>query len=152
MPSSLKHIILKLFAGDTHCFYAGHDLDALLKNIEDDMESFNKWIRANKLTINLDPIKSCYSIFKPQNKTIPNTYKKGIKIGNHTLAYQTWTKYLGIYLNDELSWENHIFELNKKITKYIGIFCKLRYFVSKECLNVSWLCIMHSYFQDLIMG
>ena len=86
MPSSLKHIILKLFADYTNCFYAGHDLDALF---EDDIESFNKWIRANKLTISFDPTKSCCSIFKPQNKTIPNTYKKGIKIGNHTLSCQT---------------------------------------------------------------
>ena len=67
MPSSLKHIILKLLADDTSCFYAGHDLDDL-ENIEDDMDSFNKWIRANKLTINFDPTKSCYSIFKPQTK------------------------------------------------------------------------------------
>ena len=105
MPSSLKQIILKLFADETDCFYAGHDLDALFENIEDDMESFYKWIRANKLTINFYPTKSCYSIFKPQNQTLPNTYKNGIKIGNHILAYQTWTKYLGIYLEDELSWE-----------------------------------------------
>ena len=76
MPSSLKHIVLKLFDDDTNCFYAGHDLDALFENTKDDMESFNKWIRANKLTINFNPTKSCYSIFKPQNKTIPNTYKK----------------------------------------------------------------------------
>ena len=103
MPSSLKHIILTIFADDTNCFYDGHDLDALFESIEDDMESFNKWIRANKLTINFDPTKSSCSIFKPQNKTIPNTYKKGIKIGNHTLAYQTWT--YGIYFDDELSWE-----------------------------------------------
>ena len=59
MPSSLKHLILKLFADDTNCFYAGHDLDALFENIED-----NKWIRSNNLTINLDPTKSCYSIFR----------------------------------------------------------------------------------------
>ena len=78
-PSSLKHVMLKLFADDTNCFYAGHDLDALFGNIEDDMKSFNKWIRANKLTINFNPTKSCYSIFKPQNKTRPNTYKKGLK-------------------------------------------------------------------------
>ena len=75
VPSSLKHIILKLFADDTSCFYAGHDLDALFENIEDDMESFNKWIRANKLIINFDPTESCYSMSKPQNKTIPSTYK-----------------------------------------------------------------------------
>ena len=65
---------------------------------------------------------------------IPNTYKIGSKTGNYTLAYQTWTKYLGIYLNDEHSREKQVFELNKKITKNIGIFCKLRRFGQKECL------------------
>ena len=29
MPSSFKHIIVKLSADDTTCFYAGHNLDAL---------------------------------------------------------------------------------------------------------------------------
>ena len=95
------------------------------------MESFNKWIRANKLTINFDPTKSCYSVFKRQNKTIPNTYKKGIKIGNHILAYQAWTKYLGIQYISTMNSAGKG-KYSNSIKKSPNT-CKLRYFVPREC-------------------
>ena len=101
-----------------------------LKN-DDDIKSFNKWIRANKLTMNFDPTKSCYSIFKPQNKTIPNTYKKKDITHLHIRHGQnTWE----IISTMSLAGKNKYLNSIKKVNKYIGIFCKLIYFVPKKCL------------------
>ena len=55
-------------------------------------------------------------------------------IGANAIKYQHTTKYLGIILDDHLSWKLHITEVNTKITKYIGIFGKVRHLVPKECL------------------
>ena len=45
-------------------------------------------------------------------------------------------KYLGLFLNDQLTWKHHIRETNKKIIKYYaGIFGKMRHLFPEECHN-----------------
>ena len=39
-----------------------------------------KWITANKLTINFDPIKSSYCVFSPNNEELPANYKDGLEM------------------------------------------------------------------------
>ena len=96
--SLLNVYFLKLFADDTNGFYAGYDLDALFDNIQDDMESFNKWIRANKVTINFDPTKSCYRGLKPGVHLIVTIAEKSVsdQMDTSLLAIPTTTKVIAI--------------------------------------------------------
>ena len=54
---SLNEVIIKLFADDTNCFLSGEDFDYLMEIVTREMNSLQKWINANKLTINFDPNK-----------------------------------------------------------------------------------------------
>ena len=65
-------------------------------------------------------------------------------VGNNTIKYQHTTKYLGIILDDQLNWKSHITEVNTKITKYIGIFGKVRHLVPKECLISLYYAFIYS--------
>ena len=58
--------IIKLFADDTNFFISGENLELLRQKVNREIQSFQKWIHANKLTINYDPQKSSYCIFKPK--------------------------------------------------------------------------------------
>ena len=100
-----------------------------------EMNSLQNWINANKLTINFDPNKSCYNVFKPKNKNLPSGYDRGIQIGENTLTYKESTKYLGIILDDKMTWKAHIAETTSKITKYAGIFAKVRYIMPRRSLT-----------------
>ena len=59
---SLNNIVIKLFA------------DERLAEIE--LNKLQKWINANKLTINFDPKKSSYCIFKPRGKCFPVNFDR----------------------------------------------------------------------------
>ena len=65
---SLENIIIKLFADDTNCFISGNNFNQLERLVEVELNKLQKWINANKLTINFDPQKSSYYIFKPKKK------------------------------------------------------------------------------------
>ena len=43
---------------------------------------FQNWVDANELTINYDPKKSCFSIFKPLNRPLPLNYNDDFPVGN----------------------------------------------------------------------
>ena len=52
---SLNNIVIKLFADDTNCFISDKDFNSLERLAEIELNKLQKWINANKLTINFDP-------------------------------------------------------------------------------------------------
>ena len=89
---SLSNIVIKLFADDTNCFISDKDFNSLERLAEIELNQLQKWINANKLTINFDPKKSSYCIFKPRGKCFPVNFDRGLKIGSNVLKYRETTK------------------------------------------------------------
>ena len=71
-----------------------------------------------------------HKIFKPKQKSLPCTYDQSLFVGRHKLCYNEFTKYLGLIIDDQLTWNKHNTELDKKVVKYTGI---LRHLLPKEC-------------------
>ena len=67
------------------------------------------------LTINFDPKKSSYCIFKLKNKTLPPNLDRGLNISTNVLRYKENMKYLGVILDRNLTFETHTKELNQNL-------------------------------------
>jgi len=78
----------------------------------------------NKLSINYR--KSNYMIIS--NKTT-NTCNFSVCINYKPIEKTDLVKYLGVYINDKLSWKRHISKLSKTLSKVCGIVYRLRYYV-----------------------
>ena len=76
------------------------------------------WFKANKLTINMSKTK--YSIFA-KNQGVPNNLNC-INVNGAKIDRVSDSKYLGMILDDQISWKKHIEELNEKLTKTIQAF------------------------------
>lgn len=116
---------LKLFADDTNIFECGKTQLELETQGNLILTKISDWMISNKLTINLD--KSCYTIFYG-NKN--RTYDITIKINDHVLKRTRCTKYLGILIDENLNWSEHIDSLYYKLLKYVGIFYKIKHFLT----------------------
>ena len=124
---------LVVFADDTNAFISGDNLDNLVDQTNNEMLKIARWLKANKLTINVSKTK--YNSFKTKNKQAVTD--KSVGIGNEQLERVRCTRFLGVYINENLSWVDHIAHLRKKISRGIGIICKARRLLSKEaCLTL----------------
>ena len=54
--------------------------------------------------------------------------------------YVNYVKYLGVYIDADLSWKHHIEYISQKVSTSVGIIAKLRHFVPRQTL----LSIFHS--------
>ena len=54
-------------------------------------------------------------------------------------------KYLGVYLDNNLSWDNHIYELSKKLSRVNGILSKLRHYVPKLTMLQIYYALFYSH-------
>ena len=68
----------------------------------------------------------------PKLANIPSSTK--IRIGNRDIKRVSSTKSLGVYIDERLSWSNHIDHIAKKVSSAIGGLKQIRPFVSKDVL------------------
>ena len=52
-------------------------------------------------------------------------------------------KFLGVKINEDVKWTNHVSYIVNKINKYIGIFSIIRHFTPQTTLNNLYLHILH---------
>ncbi len=65
------------------------------------------WFKDNKFTVNLD--KTCFTILKKKKKD----YLNNIQFENMLIKKVLSAKYLGVVLDENLYWKDHISTLNK---------------------------------------
>ena len=64
---------------------------------------------------------------------------------NVALECKEFVKYLGILIDNNLSWKYHIDHIVIKISRTIGLISKLRYFVPKHTLLNIYLSLIAPY-------
>ena len=98
------------FADDT-TLYLGHSDPKLLNYmIEQDLEILQDWFRANKLTLNVE--KSVCQIF---NESKCKNINMSLALSGKTIPVAKETKFLGVWLDEDLKWERQITEITNRI-------------------------------------
>ena len=125
-----------LFADDTNLLYSNKDLKDLETVVNEELIKVGDWLDANKLSLNTS--KSNFVIFHPyQHKpdcTIQlEIYNNDLK-ESVPLEQKTFVKYLGILIDNNLSWKYHIDYISSKVSKGIGMIARLRHLVPFDTL------------------
>ena len=93
--------------------------------------------------------KSNFVIFRLYQKRID--YEENIKIFDYSanslvsLERKECVRYLGVLIDSNLSWKHHITYISTKITKSLGIFARLRYFVPSNTLLNMYRSLIQPY-------
>ena len=126
---NLEYMSCIQFADDTTLFYADKNLDVLKCCVEHDIEIIMDWFRANSLTLNVQKTK--YLLFRP------NKSKKAVNlnIGTCCIKPDTETKFLGVILDDLLSWSPHVKNVQTKMKHNLGLLKRGRCLLSKHGLK-----------------
>ena len=145
--NSCNQMKFYLFADDTNLLYADKNLKSLESTINDELCKLYDWLIANKLSLNIK--KSNYVIFRPRQKKVK--YEVNLKIFNHhtnsymSLERKSYVKYLGVLIDENLSWKHHILHIASKISISIGIIARLRHFVPLNTLQHIYRSLIQPY-------
>ena len=99
-----------LFADDTTIYCTHENVNYLKFCIEHDLSIISDWFRANSLSLNLE--KSVCIFFPCKTKT--ENENLSINLQNMSIPFVTQTKFLGIWIDNQLNWNHHVCTLNKK--------------------------------------
>lgn len=139
---------LQLYADDAVVSCFGKDIQLVAAEIEDDLDKINDWFIDNKLTINTEKTK--YIIFKNRRK---ENIKVNIHLKEKELEEVQHFNYLGLNIDNELNWHNHIEKIKSSLSSTTFAIRRIRniapmkilwlmynaYFVPKiQYLNAIW--------------
>ena len=130
-----------LFADDTNLFYSHKNTDVLVKTMNQELRKITSWLSANKLSLNVK--KTHFMIFKTKRKKLNQTLS--IEINNQKIHKVKCTKFLGLYIDDELSWKYHIDQITTKISKMTGIMARARHYLSTQTLKTIYNTMVYPY-------
>ena len=135
-----KHLFPILYADDTNLFISGKNIDNLIQTVNHEIEKVFDWLSVNKLSLNIQ--KTHYMIFHSR-KNIKINFD--VLINNEIINKVECTKFLGVLIDSKLTWCNHISYLKRKISKGIGILCKLRKCFSSSTLLTLYYSFIYPY-------
>ena len=127
-----------MFADDTNLFFCEKSLSGAYAKANASIKCLCDWFNANKLSLNVD--KSCYSVF---GGTEADTEGFNLKVDNVHLKLVSHAKYLGIIIDSNLSWKDHIDYLYKKLLKFTSFFYKLRYSVPPCVMKMLYFAFVY---------
>ena len=98
--------------------------------INDELLEIAMWLKVNKLSLNIK--KNHYMLFtsikKPKSDIV-------ISIEGHFIDEVSYTKFLGVYIDNRLNWKKHISLISGKVSRAIGIIVRARRFLNTDTLK-----------------
>ena len=147
-----------LFADDTSGLAKGPDIHLLANFVNTELQKLGMWLRANKLCVNADKTK--VMIFHHKNKNIPplNFFFNNNDInGPQLLSFISPIerisnsstipafKMLGIFLDENLSFNYHIKQVRNKVSKALYFLVKAKNVLSSKALKTLYFALVHSH-------
>ena len=121
--------IVDLYADDTTIYFSNADKLVLEKNLQSSLNCLKKWCRENGMILNIDKTKVML-IASRQKRTVLGDTVLNLQYNDIDIKMTTSDKVLGIYVDNNLTWNNHFNFLSKKLSTYMWLLSKIRTFLS----------------------
>ena len=105
------------------------------------MKNIVQWYNANELKLSLN--KSNFILFHGIRKNLRKDICE-IKIGKDSIPRTQYTKYIGLIIDETLTWEYQVNEICNSLLKYFGIFYNIRNTISPSLARIIYFACIHS--------
>ena len=132
-----------LFADDTNIFYSHKNFGTLINVLNIEISKVSHWFLCNKLSLNIS--KTNFIRFKPHNSLNVNPTNYNICINGHPIVEKRSTKFLGITIDSNLSWSEHLHHVHISVSRGIGVLYRLKNLISQKSLTILYNALVLPY-------
>ena len=139
--NSTTKLFTILFADDTNMFCSGKDMHELETTVNSELAQVQEWLTLNQLTLNIK--KTNFIIFKSHKKLLRRDLR--LTLNGTVLQRVEDSKFLGIVIDQHLTWKNHIDYITKRILRIRGLLCRIRFYVNQTHLKMLYNSLIYPY-------
>ena len=132
--STLFHAIT--FADDTNLFMAASSIGSLCESVNSELEKVKTWLNCNRLSLNVS--KTSYQLYTKKSFDI----SLDIRIDDISISRADKVKFLGVIVDDQLSFKPHIESVAKKLAVGIGFLYRGREVLDRKELTLLYNSIL----------
>ena len=121
-----------LFADDTTLIITASSFERLFKIANEDLQNLYTWLCLNQLTINLTKTK--YILYSLTKRTSTCPQHLNLELNGKLIKRVENFVFLGITVNENLSWKPHMLSVLSKIQRNLGIVRKIACFLDRSSL------------------
>ncbi len=105
--------------------------------LNNELSLVNNWLKVNKLSLNIK--KSKYMIFHTNKKKVQRLTLKIDNVNNEQVAE---FNFLGLILDEHLTWKYHVNKISNKISQCMGILNRLKHFLPIQTKVLIYLQVL----------
>lgn len=129
---------------DTTILYSHKNINSQINIVKKELGEVSNWFRANKLSVNAK--KTNYMILgTPQMTTFKVKEELNITLDDTKLERMKCTQFLGVLIDECLTWKSHIDCVSKTISRNIGVINKLKHCVPGRILHTLYCTLIFPY-------
>ena len=139
-----------LFADDTNILLSHKNLTELINVINCELSKVSSWFKCNKLSLNISKTNVMHFHTSRTNENLPHN----INIDSLPLEQKDHVKFLGITIDDHLTWNQHICNISSSIAKGIGILYKVKDLLLQQSLLMIYntLILPYIHYCNIVWG
>lgn len=133
-----------MYADDTHLTFASDNVDDIESHLNEDLANVTKWLISNRLTLNQS--KTEFMLIGSRQRL--NTFQSvpNLAINGKLVKQVPHAKSLGVHIDENLSWNEHIRQISKKTTCGIGALKRVRHCVPAPTLHTIYNSLVQPHF------
>ena len=137
LPNVVANCHSVLYADDTSLLFNGQNQTEAIEEANLGLSKLKPWLDANSLILNIE--KSHFIIFAK------NPSNASIMIDKANLTNTNSIKFLGIYIDQNLSWQAHMSHIKSKISKSLYIMNRVKHQLNKRHLKTIYYSMIDPY-------
>ena len=149
LPFSLKKGKVTMYADDTSIYYSSRNMEAINQTLNSELDHMRQWLQGNNLSLNVLKTQAIVVGSKPKIKKIIEKIiaPPQFLIGDAQVENVDHTKYLGVMIDKNLNWSEHIKSVRTKVSRGIAFLKYSRKFLPRNTLSKMYRGIVEPHFR-----
>ncbi len=143
LPSLTTKSSIVMYADDTAIVFSDNDSWCIQTVLNEDLKKVKLWLDENKLTLNTKKTK--FMIFGTRRR-LAKSKNIQINIDEESIERVTSFKYLGVWMDEILSFTTHVDKLSKKISSRIAMIQRASGYLTLENKKILFNTMVLPYF------
>ena len=150
LPSFVKDVNVTMYADDISLDKAVRSSQQLKEKMIPAFSRVREWLQTNKLSLNT--VKTELMIIGTSQRLNqldqnPRSTHYATNTEGQNIRRVKFISYLGMKVDDKLTWDHHIEHISSKISCNIGILKRIRHFIPQDSLLLLYHTLTEPYFR-----
>ena len=131
LPLYTNNVFIDLYADDTTFYDIQDSMEQIENNLQSALNGLQIWCKSNGMILNRSKTKVMF-VTTNQKRQRLNRQNLDLNFQNEPLNMISSDKILGVFVDNNLTWTDHIKYLTKKIASSIWLLSKIKKFLSQD--------------------